>query len=79
MQQAMWIGFADFIIILIGSCAIGYIVPCLTTLLMRRVDLRGHVVLEMSVYLLMSYVPYVLAEVCGSLYLSHVSHAVRSR
>ncbi|KAG5177733.1 Sodium/hydrogen exchanger family-domain-containing protein [Tribonema minus] len=64
-STAVWIGFADFIIILLGSCAIGYVVPCITTLLLRRVDLRGHVVLEMSVYLLMAYVPYVLAEIVG--------------
>jgi NhaP-type Na+/H+ or K+/H+ antiporter len=56
-------GFADFVIICLGSCVIGYIVPCLTAIVLKRVELKGHVVLEMSVYLLMSYVPYVLAQV----------------
>ena len=65
VMQAFWIGIADFIIIMLGSCIVGYLVPCFTTALLRRVDLRGHVVLEISVYLLMSYVPYVLAQVKG--------------
>jgi NhaP-type Na+/H+ or K+/H+ antiporter len=64
--QAVGVGIADFIIILLGSGAIGYLVPCFTTMLLRRVDLRGHVVLEMSVYLLMSYVPFALAEVSSN-------------
>jgi hypothetical protein len=59
-------GFADFVIICLGSCVIGYIVPCLTAIVLKRVELKGHVVLEMSVYLLMSYVPYVLAQVRDS-------------
>ncbi|KAG5177287.1 Sodium/hydrogen exchanger family-domain-containing protein [Tribonema minus] len=58
-------GIADFIIICLGSCVIGFLVPCISTYVLKRAELRGHVVLELSVYLLMSYVPYVLAQIVG--------------
>jgi NhaP-type Na+/H+ or K+/H+ antiporter len=56
-------GIADFIIVMIGSCIVGLLVPGLTTLMLKHADLRKHPVLEISAYVLMSYVPYLLAEV----------------
>jgi NhaP-type Na+/H+ or K+/H+ antiporter len=67
--QEVGAGIADFIIICLGSCVIGFLVPCLCTYVLKRAELRGHVVLELSVYLIMAYVPYVLAQVRSSLYL----------
>ena len=56
-------GIADFIIIFIGSVILGFLVPCLTALMLKYADFRRHTVLEISAYVLMSYVPYVLADV----------------
>lgn len=64
-MRAVGIGIADFVIILLGSCAIGYLVPCITAYGFNRIDLRGSVVSELGVYILMSYAPFLVAEIVG--------------
>ncbi|CAM9261973.1 unnamed protein product [Chrysoparadoxa australica] len=59
------LGLLDFVIVSLGSLLIGIAFGLSAAVMTNRVDLRTHPVLEMSVYVLMSYIPYLFASMAG--------------
>ena len=58
----VFIAFADFILIFIGSLVIGYLVGAVAGLCTKLVNFRENRVIEMSAYCLLMYLPYFVAE-----------------
>jgi sodium/hydrogen exchanger 8 len=54
----------SYFLILLGSTCIGWILGCIFSYVLRltKPSMKKHRVLEMSVYLLMCYIPYMVAE-----------------
>jgi sodium/hydrogen exchanger 8 len=53
----------DFTIAFVGSSVLGVILGILAALLLKYIDMRTTPLLELSLYLLIMYVPYLLAEI----------------
>jgi NhaP-type Na+/H+ or K+/H+ antiporter len=55
--------FLDFTIEAIGSPLLGIVFSFLAALVFKHVDFRGQRIIELSLYMLLMYVPFVLAEI----------------
>ncbi|GMI29217.1 hypothetical protein TeGR_g5040, partial [Tetraparma gracilis] len=57
------IALLDFCVIFFGSTVLGILVGMVSSCLFRRVDFRPYPHLEISIYVLIVYVPFIIAEV----------------
>lgn len=53
----------DFTVDFVGSSVLGFLSGILAALLLKKVDMRKTPLLELSLYMLIMYVPYLLAEI----------------
>jgi len=53
----------EFSVIAVGSPALGIIFSFFTAIIFKKMDLRKHAAIELCLYILLMYVPYMLAEV----------------
>eukprot|EP00939_MAST-03C_sp_MAST-3C-sp1_P000604 g604.t1 len=63
-SDTILLAFADFIFIFAGSTSIGFGLGCMSSLLFKHIDLRNQPLLQLSVFILFCYLPFVLGEMC---------------
>ena len=63
-SDTVLLAFADFIFIFAGSTTIGFVLGCVSSLLFKHVDLRDQPLIQLSVFILFCYLPFVLGEMC---------------
>lgn len=58
------VGFAiDLVLNSVGSLCLGYAFGLGTAYLFKKIDIRHHRLVEISLYLVLMYVPFLLAEI----------------
>jgi len=63
--MSLLIALLDFCMILGGSMIIGYVAGLLHAFIFRKLSLKENMVIETSVFVIFSYIPFVAAEVVG--------------
>jgi len=61
-SAAAGIAFADFIFIFSGSTMIGFVFGCVASLIFKHIRLRDEPMMELSFFILFSYLPFVAGE-----------------
>ena len=63
-SHALLLAIADFVFIFVGSTVIGFVIGCITSLIFKHVRLFDQPLLELSIFILFCYIPFVLGEMC---------------
>jgi len=63
-SDTLMLAIADFIFIFTGSTFIGFVLGCLSSLLLKHVNLRESPLMELSIFILFCYLPFALGELC---------------